>query len=406
MPAAPSCPIRRSRGHAPLPLALPFDVAPVLAVGADLKNTCALGAGRYAWASQHIGDMDDVSTSTRSPHRQAPRELTGVRPEAAGGPTCIRTTGPASGRARTRRDGRSGGAAPPRAHRAVLAEHGIGADEQVIGMRSTAPATAPTRGVGGEVLIADYKSYRRARAPRLRALAGGDRERAPAVPDGAGPPARGGRPWDGDLPSVAACPPAERDVLAHQLETGFGCVPTSSMGRLFDAVSSLAGVGTPSSTRRRRRSSWRTRRRAPPGAGAYRFGCHAARPGVADPAGDPRGRRRRARRRAGAVVAARFHAAVRRLIADLAELCRSRPASTSSRSAAASSRTPAARRGRARLRERGFTVLRPACCRPTTAASPRTAGRRRARLTVEKGDAHVSCGSRAHPVPSPRWTAR
>ena len=31
-------------------------------------------------------------------------------------------------------------------------------------------------------------------------------------------------------------------MLARQLETGLNTVPTSSMGRLFDAVSSLAGV--------------------------------------------------------------------------------------------------------------------------------------------------------------------
>jgi hydrogenase maturation protein HypF len=41
---------------------------------------------------------------------------------------------------------------------------------------------------------------------------------------------------------VAACPSAERNVLAHQLRTGLNAVPTSSLGRLFDAVAALCGV--------------------------------------------------------------------------------------------------------------------------------------------------------------------
>jgi hydrogenase maturation protein HypF len=51
-----------------------------------------------------------------------------------------------------------------------------------------------------------------------------------------------GVPWDPSLPSVRACDDTELALLDRQLETGHRCVPTSSMGRLFDAVASLAGI--------------------------------------------------------------------------------------------------------------------------------------------------------------------
>ena len=74
-------PVRRSRGYAPLPVALPFDVAPVLAAGADLKNTVAVASGRFAWLSQHVGDLDDLATQDAlTVSEQHLEELTGVRP--------------------------------------------------------------------------------------------------------------------------------------------------------------------------------------------------------------------------------------------------------------------------------------------------------------------------------------
>ncbi len=50
--------LRRARGYAPLPVQLAHTTAPVLALGAHLKNTVALGVGANVFVSQHIGDLE------------------------------------------------------------------------------------------------------------------------------------------------------------------------------------------------------------------------------------------------------------------------------------------------------------------------------------------------------------
>jgi hydrogenase maturation protein HypF len=54
--------IRRARGYAPDPVILPFEAAEVLACGAEVKNTFCITKDRYAFLSQHIGDMENLET--------------------------------------------------------------------------------------------------------------------------------------------------------------------------------------------------------------------------------------------------------------------------------------------------------------------------------------------------------
>ncbi|RQO51678.1 carbamoyltransferase HypF [Rhodococcus sp. KBW08] len=236
--------LRRSRGYAPLPVAAPFDLPPTLAVGADLKNTFCLAEGACVWPSQHIGDMGDLAVidSFAASERHF-ESITGVVPQQIACDEHPRYRSSSWARRRS-------GDRPVRvvghhhAHVAsVMGENGRDGSEPVLGMAFDGTGYGADGAVwGGELLLATYKGCRRLAHLEYVPLPGGDA--------GVERPYRmalahlwhAGLDWDVDLAPVAACPPRERSVLLHQLETGFGCVDTSSMGRLFDAVSSLAGV--------------------------------------------------------------------------------------------------------------------------------------------------------------------
>ncbi|MFI2644162.1 carbamoyltransferase HypF [Streptomyces sp. NPDC018610] len=239
--------LRRSRGYVPRPLRLPLPVRPALALGGDLKNTLCVGDGEHAWFGPHIGDMDDLATQEAA--RRAERHLlrlTGVTPRLV---AADRHPGYHSAR-RARR--RAAGPGAPQAvfvqhHHAhiasAMAEHGLDGTAAVIGIAFDGTGYGDDGTVwGGEILLADYAGHRRFAHLAPAPLPGGDA--------GVANPCRlalarlwaAGLPWDPRLPSVAACAPGEAQVLRRQLERDLACVPTSSMGRLFDAVSSLAGV--------------------------------------------------------------------------------------------------------------------------------------------------------------------
>ncbi|MFC9235598.1 carbamoyltransferase HypF [Streptomyces decoyicus] len=236
--------VRRSRGYAPLPIALPVPVQPALAAGGDLKNVLCLAEGHRAWLSAHIGDMDDLATQLAFEQAEAHLEtVTGVRPRLL---AADRHPGYRSGQwAQRHTDGRPlVRVQHHHAHiAAAMAEHGLRDGHPVIGVAFDGTGYGDDHAVwGGEILLADYDGYRRFGQLAYVPLPGGDTTVRRPYRMALAHLRAAGIDWAEDLPPVAACPPEERRLLARQLERHLNCVPTSSMGRLFDAVSSLAGI--------------------------------------------------------------------------------------------------------------------------------------------------------------------
>ncbi|MEU6815442.1 carbamoyltransferase HypF [Streptomyces sp. NPDC046860] len=239
--------LRRSRGHVPRPLPLPVPVRAALAVGGDLKNALCLGEDDQAWLGPHIGDMGDLATLDAARRAETHLgSLTGVTPGliAADRHPGYHSTAYARRRAAE--------AALPEpvlvqhhhAHIAsAMAEHGLDGTTPVIGVAFDGTGYGDDGTVwGGEILLADHTAYRRFAHLSPAPLPGGDAGVANPCRQALARLWAAGLDWTPGLPSVAACTATELSLLKAQLTRQTACVPTSSMGRLFDAVASLTGV--------------------------------------------------------------------------------------------------------------------------------------------------------------------
>ncbi|MEU7034633.1 carbamoyltransferase HypF [Streptomyces sp. NPDC046237] len=360
--------LRRSRGYAPLPVTLPVEVAPALAVGGDLKNTFCLGEGRQAWLSAHIGDMDDLATqlALASAERQL-ESVTGVRPRllAADRHPAYRST-------RWARSHAAGRPVVPVQHHhahvaAAMAENGLDGTRPVIGVAFDGTGYGLDGAVwGGEFLVADYAGFSRFAHLAYVPLPGGDAAVRRPYRMALAHLRAAGLAAEPALPCTRACPVEELPVLARQLTRGLNCVPTSSMGRLFDAVSSLAGICHHAGYEAQaaielEAAALREPAVAEDGRYVFRLGSRrAGAPLTADPAPllaavaeDVLGGT------SAAVVAARFHRAVARLVRTVCAAARSETGvETVALTGGVFANTVLSSACAHGLREDGFTVLR------------------------------------------------
>ncbi|MEP6570015.1 MAG: carbamoyltransferase HypF [Acidobacteriota bacterium] len=237
--------LRRSRGYAPEPIktALKFETQ-ILACGAELKNTFCLTRDNYAFVSHHIGDLENLETlQSFTEGIEHFKRLFHLRPEAVAydvHPEYLSTKYALATDEIARK-------IPIQHHHAhiasCMADNEI--EGEVIGVAMDGLGFGTDgRLWGGEFFVADFVA-----AERIAHLAN--------VPMPGGTKAIR-EPWRmaavylqhafGDeflnleLPFVKELEQRGWPTLRSMIATGTNCPETSSMGRLFDAVSSLLGV--------------------------------------------------------------------------------------------------------------------------------------------------------------------
>ncbi|HEY0407911.1 MAG TPA: carbamoyltransferase HypF [Pyrinomonadaceae bacterium] len=237
--------LRRSRGYAPAPIKVDFNFErEILACGAELKNTFCLARDHYAFVSHHIGDLENLET-LRSFEQgiEHYRRLFHLRPEVVAydlHPEYLSTK-----YALALDEGQTTiGVQHHHAHIAsCMADNRI--DGEVIGVAMDGLGFGTdARMWGGEFFVADFLSAERVAHLDYIPLPGG----AKAIRE----------PWrvaavclhralgedflSLDIPFTQQMDSRAWTTLRRMIESGTNSPQTSSMGRLFDAVSSLLGL--------------------------------------------------------------------------------------------------------------------------------------------------------------------
>jgi hydrogenase maturation protein HypF len=232
--------IRRARGYVPLGIDLPLDSPSLLAVGGHLKSVFTLARGRFAYQSQHLGDLENLTVLDFFTESLAHLMRTfEIQPQAV-----VHDLHPgylSTGWAKRWAEEQSLPTVAVQHHHAhiaaCMAEHAV--DGPVIGLSLDGTGYGTDGRIwGGEVFIARYDGFERFAHLDYVAMPGGDA----AVRE----------PWrmafahlqaagfsEGEATDLVGAKTQEAHLLSRMIERGIHAPLTSSLGRLFDAAAAV-----------------------------------------------------------------------------------------------------------------------------------------------------------------------
>jgi len=240
--------LRRSRGYVPGPIFAEQNCRQeIFAAGADLKNTFCFAKQNQFICSEHIGDLEDAQVYHHYINSiEHLRNLFEVKPEVV---ACDLHPGYLSTQYALSQTGLKIIKVQHHwAHIAsVLAEHGLSGP--VIGLSADGTGYGTDGAVWGcECLIASLEKFERFGHLAYYQLAGADKASKEAIRPALSLLQKSyGKKFDlqeFDWLLKRVEPDINRlKIISEQLEKGINCVETSSLGRVFDAVAAMLGLG-------------------------------------------------------------------------------------------------------------------------------------------------------------------
>jgi hydrogenase maturation protein HypF len=235
--------IRRSRGYVPFPIKLSFPVEMILACGGELKNTFCLTRDHYAFMGHHIGDLENLETLTSFEEGiEHFKRLFYIEPKAVAydlHPDYLSTK-----YALSLPETPKIGVQHHHAHIvSCMAENGVEGDVIGVALDGTGFGTDETIW-GGEFLIAGYRNFVRTAHLKQVPMPGATmaikepwRMAMVYLSDAFGNEAK-----HLEIDLMRRVDLQKWNIFETMIQRGFNAPLTSSMGRLFDAISSLLSV--------------------------------------------------------------------------------------------------------------------------------------------------------------------